>query len=105
MEQRYECCCIRKMWLPDGLPEQSSDSDSTHLMLDYCQWEKYSWNNCDVVAHHVVQDLISEVTCKEPYEWKDPTEDEWEFSPSVMSGNGAEPFKVGCLALSLYCRC
>ena len=41
-----------------------------------------------------LQDLISEVTCKEPYEWKDPTEEEWEFSPVVMSGNGAEPFKV-----------
>ena len=34
------------------------------------------------------------MTCKEPYEWKDPTEEEWEFSPVVMSGNGAEPFKV-----------
>lgn len=41
-----------------------------------------------------LQDLISEVTCKEPYEWKDSTEEEWEFSPVVMSGNGAEPFKV-----------
>ena len=52
----------------------------------------------------MVQDLISEVTCKEPYEWKDSTEDEWEFSPSVMSGNGAEPFKVSCLALSTPCH-
>lgn len=34
------------------------------------------------------------MTCKEPYEWKDMTEDEWEFSPSILSGNGAEPFKV-----------
>ena len=42
----------------------------------------------------MLQDLISEVTCKEPYEWKDTTEHEWEFSPTVMSGNGAEPFKV-----------
>ena len=58
-----------------------------------------------MIALLMVQDLISEVTCKEPYEWKDLTEDEWEFSPSVMSGNGAEPFKVSHLALSLYCRC
>ena len=42
----------------------------------------------------VLQDLISEVTCKEPYEWKDTTEHEWEFSSVVMNGNGAEPFKV-----------
>lgn len=45
----------------------------------------------------VLQDLISEVTCKEPYEWKDTTEHEWEFNPIVMSGNGAEPYKVTSL--------
>ena len=47
------------------------------------------------------QDLISEVTCKEPYEWKDTTEHEWEFSPSVMSGNGAQAFKVRALSPAL----
>jgi carbamoyl-phosphate synthase small subunit len=40
------------------------------------------------------KDLISEVTCSEPYEWKDPTEDEWEFNPAVASGKGEKPFHV-----------
>ena len=28
----------------------------------------------------VGQDLIKEVTCKEPYHWQDPTGEEWEFA-------------------------
>jgi hypothetical protein len=28
----------------------------------------------------VGKDLIKEVTCAEPYEWKDPTGEEWEFA-------------------------
>ncbi len=28
----------------------------------------------------VGKDLIKEVTCKEPYEWTDPTGEEWEFA-------------------------
>ena len=35
-----------------------------------------------------------QVTCSEPYEWKDPTEGEWEFSPAVQSMNGDKPFHV-----------
>ncbi|GAB4817809.1 hypothetical protein N2152v2_004855 [Parachlorella kessleri] len=42
----------------------------------------------------VGKDLIQEVTCREPYEWKDPTGDEWEFSQAVKGMNGAGPFKV-----------
>ncbi|KAK9806878.1 hypothetical protein WJX72_005945 [[Myrmecia] bisecta] len=42
----------------------------------------------------VGKDLIAEVTCKEPYEWKDPTEDEWEFSKAAEARNGGEPFHV-----------
>jgi carbamoyl-phosphate synthase small subunit len=39
-------------------------------------------------------DLISQVTCTEPYEWKDITISEWEFSLAVKSRNGTEPFHV-----------
>ena len=43
----------------------------------------------------VLQDLISEVTCSEPYEWKDTTEHEWEFQPPLSRpANGAQPFNV-----------
>ena len=35
-----------------------------------------------------------QVTCSEPYEWKDPTISEWEFSQKVRSLNGAEPLHV-----------
>jgi carbamoyl-phosphate synthase small subunit len=28
----------------------------------------------------VGKDLLSVVSCTEPYEWKDPTDDEWEFN-------------------------
>lgn len=41
----------------------------------------------------VGKDLIKEVTCTEPYEWKDPTGDEWEFSQAVKA-RGGNPFKI-----------
>lgn len=31
------------------------------------------------------KDLISEVTCQEPYEWKELTAEEWEFSPAAIA--------------------
>lgn len=31
----------------------------------------------------VGKDLISDASCTEPYEWKDKTDSEWEFSPNV----------------------
>ncbi|KAK9804592.1 hypothetical protein WJX73_004577 [Symbiochloris irregularis] len=40
------------------------------------------------------KDLVAEVTCAEPYEWTDDTEDEWEFSPDVLATNGLEPLHV-----------
>ena len=40
------------------------------------------------------QDLIGDVSCTEPYEWQDPTEQEWEFSPDVMGSNGTKPYHV-----------
>ena len=40
------------------------------------------------------KDLVAEVTCAEPYEWTDDTEDEWEFSPDVLASNGTEPLHV-----------
>lgn len=35
---------------------------------------------CGVV---IGKDLISDASCTEPYEWKDKTDSEWEFSPNV----------------------
>jgi carbamoyl-phosphate synthase small subunit len=43
--------------------------------------------------------LHVQVTCSEPYEWKDPTEGEWEFSPAVHSLNGDKPFHVSAYFL------
>ncbi|CAL8464336.1 g3871 [Coccomyxa elongata] len=40
------------------------------------------------------KDLIREVTCSEPYEWKDTTEHEWEFNPNVLARNGEQPFHI-----------
>jgi carbamoyl-phosphate synthase small subunit len=42
----------------------------------------------------VGKDLIKEVTCTEPYEWKDTTEDEWEFVNDAKSASNGEPFFV-----------
>lgn len=40
------------------------------------------------------KDLISEVTCKEPYEWKDLTDKEWEFSKAAQAQAAEKPFHV-----------
>ena len=40
------------------------------------------------------KDLISEVTCQEPYEWKDLTEEEWEFSKAAIAQATEKPFHV-----------
>lgn len=45
------------------------------------------------------KDLISEVTCSEPYEWKDTTEHEWEFNPAVLTKG--ELFHVSALTFSM----
>lgn len=42
----------------------------------------------------VGQDLISGISIKEPYEWKDSTVEEWEFSAAVKSRNGTQPLHV-----------
>lgn len=43
----------------------------------------------------VGQDLLSVVSCKEPYEWKDLTEEEWEFSGDAkQSAAATKHFKV-----------
>ena len=39
------------------------------------------------------KDLITEASCSEPYEWKDKTDGEWEFSSTIPSGD-AEKFHV-----------
>ncbi|EFN59093.1 hypothetical protein CHLNCDRAFT_18988 [Chlorella variabilis] len=36
----------------------------------------------------VGKDLIKEVTCSEPYEWQDPTGEEWEFAPEAKAAGG-----------------
>ena len=38
--------------------------------------------------------FVVQVTCKEPYEWTDSTEDEWEFSPAARNTNDSKPFHV-----------
>lgn len=49
----------------------------------------------------VGKDLITDISIKEPYEWKDATVDEWEFSKAVRAQNGAtEPLHVSML---LHC--
>lgn len=40
------------------------------------------------------KDLISEVTCSEPYEWKELTDDEWEFSKPALERLKKKPFHV-----------
>ncbi len=43
----------------------------------------------------VGKDLLSVVSCTEPYEWKDPTHSEWEFNASAKAAQGAaQPFLV-----------
>jgi len=50
----------------------------------------------------VGKDLISEVTCSEPYEWSDPTGAEWEFNEKAQARAGKEPFHVSaCSDLQL----
>ena len=39
------------------------------------------------------KDLITDSSCKEPYEWKDKTGGEWEFSTTIPNGD-AEKFHV-----------
>jgi carbamoyl-phosphate synthase small subunit len=41
----------------------------------------------------VGKDLITDVSCSEPYEWKDKTEGEWEFSETVPASD-AEKYHV-----------
>lgn len=40
------------------------------------------------------KDLLSIVSCKEPYEWSSTTDDEWEFK-SDRALNGKLPYHVG----------
>ena len=40
------------------------------------------------------KDLISEVTCSEPYEWKATTDEEWEFSKAARERLAKDPFHV-----------
>lgn len=51
------------------------------------QWDLYSSVLClifYIVCGVVIgKDLISDASCTEPYEWKDKTDSEWEFSPNV----------------------
>uniref|UniRef100_A0A7S3QKY4 Carbamoyl phosphate synthase arginine-specific small chain n=1 Tax=Dunaliella tertiolecta TaxID=3047 RepID=A0A7S3QKY4_DUNTE len=42
----------------------------------------------------VGKDLLAEVTCKEPYEWRQGTDAEWEFSAATQAAQGREPFHV-----------
>ncbi len=46
----------------------------------------------------VGKDLITDISINEPYEWKDPTVEEWEFSSAVKGRNGTEPLHVSARA-------
>lgn len=48
------------------------------------------------------KDLVSQVTCSEPYEWQGSTEANWEFSEAVRSSNGSEPLHVSVKSTA-YC--
>lgn len=39
------------------------------------------------------KDLITDVSCSEPYEWKDKTDGEWEFSATIPASD-AQKFHV-----------
>ncbi len=51
----------------------------------------------------VGKDLISEVTCSEPYEWSDPTGAEWEFNEKAQARAGKEPFHVSTCSAFGFC--
>ena len=59
---------------------------------DYCSDEELTKlaNEWTILG----KDLISEVTCKEPYEWKDLTDEEWEFSKAAQAQASEKPFHV-----------
>jgi carbamoyl-phosphate synthase small subunit len=43
----------------------------------------------------VGKDLLSVVSCTKPYEWKDPTQEEWEFSELAKKYAKTNSFHVG----------
>ena len=47
----------------------------------------------------VGKDLLSVVSCKEPYEWRQGTSPEWEFAPHLKA-SGSAPFHVSVLTQS-----
>ncbi len=42
----------------------------------------------------VGQDLVAQVTCQQPYEWKDPTGENWEYRMAISSNGSSEPLHV-----------
>ncbi|KAL6764263.1 class I glutamine amidotransferase-like protein [Haematococcus lacustris] len=42
----------------------------------------------------VGKDLLSVVTCEKPYEWRQPTDAEWEFAPKMKASSRDTPFHV-----------
>lgn len=52
----------------EGLPASAPAPSDEELLAQTKSWTI------------VGKDLIKEVTCKEPYEWADPTGEEWEFA-------------------------
>jgi carbamoyl-phosphate synthase small subunit len=42
----------------------------------------------------VGKDLLSVVSCTEPYEWTETTDNEWEFNPRAKERNNGKPFHV-----------
>ena len=46
-------------------------------------------------THTYIHTNMLQVTCKEPYEWRQGTDAEWEFAPAVQAAAGRELFHVG----------
>lgn len=44
------------------------------------------------MPHHF--QIMRQVSCKEPYEWRQGTDPEWEFAPKVKASSGGAPFHV-----------
>jgi carbamoyl-phosphate synthase small subunit len=42
----------------------------------------------------VGKDLLSVVSCTEPYEWQDPTKSEWEFNSKAKASHSSSPYLV-----------
>ena len=78
--------CIRNTGCLNGVITCDMDTPAADLVAKTKEWSI------------VGKDLISEVSCKETYEWNEMTAEEWEaglvLKAKAMREEGAKPFKV-----------